>query len=401
MKEIEEVYKSVENELESGTVGYYILPEASHAKEIKSFCDKYDFQTKGIKNIAIIGIGGSSLGTRAIDTLLENSDVRNDKNLIFFENVDPNEISKNLKDLKLEETFFIVISKSGSTVETISHFKYLLSYFDLSFDSEKLREHFVTITDANSALDKFSHEFGLKSFNLPMNVGGRFSVLSVVGLLPLYILGYDIDKILLGAKELKDSFFNKNEDDICKKAILFANEYKQKPINVVFSYSSSFKYFNDWYVQLWGESLGKIDFDGNKVGLTPIGLIGSIDQHSFLQLIIEGSLDKTVTMIKVKDMQNDLLIPDIKIPFLQKTDFINGETFNTLLNAQCDATMQSIKEQDIATDIIELEKIDEKSVGYLIFYYELLTSMVGKLLNVDTYNQPGVEFGKQILQKKF
>jgi glucose-6-phosphate isomerase len=399
MMQSEELYDAIIAESED--IGYYTLPESDYIGEIKSFCKEYDFEKRGIKNIAILGIGGSSLGIRAIDTLLRDGENRDDKKLVYFENVDPFEIKRNLKDLKLQETFFIVTSKSGSTVETISHLKYLLSHFDITVESSEFREHFVTITDSGSLLDSFSQDHEVKSFHIPHNVGGRFSIFSAVGLLPFYILGYDVDKLLLGAYELKESFFNKNEDEMCEKALMIAGSHSQRPINVLFSYSSAFKYFNDWYVQLWGESLGKIDFDGNRVGLTPIGLIGSIDQHSFLQLIIEGPRDKSVTMIKVKDMQNDLAIPDIKIPYLEKTDFINGHTFNTLINAQCDATMQSIKDQDIPVDLIEIETIDEKSVGYLIFYYELLTSMVGKLLNVNTYDQPGVELGKRILAKKF
>ena len=397
--EIKSLYDALLEESESGNVGYLSLPEINDAQNINSFCKEYDFQT--IKNVAVIGIGGSSLGTKAINSLLSHTKNRNDKNLLFFENVDPLEIERNLKNLKLEETFFIVISKSGGTIETTSHLKYLLHHFGLGFDSLQFREHFCLITDKGSPLDKFGEDLSLKRFYIPLNVGGRFSVLSAVGLLPLCILGYDIDKLLDGALQLRESFFAQGEDNLCQKALFYARNKEQLPMNVLFSYSSSFTHFNDWYVQLWAESLGKVDLDGTRVGLTPIGLIGSVDQHSFLQLVIEGPRDKSVTMIKVKDFGSALEIPDISLPYLEKTNFINTNSFQTLINAQCDATMQSIREQNIPVDFIEIDSLDEKSAGYMIFYYELLTSLVGRELNINTYDQPGVELGKVILKKKF
>ena len=170
---------------------------------------------------------------------------------------------------------------------------------------------------------------------------------------------------------------------------------------VVFSYSSLLERFNKWYVQLWGESLGKINKKGVRVGLTPIGLLGSIDQHSFLQLLIEGPKDKTVTFIKINNFESSLKIPNISFPYLEKTDFVNSITFNELINAQCDATRESVVRSGIDVDEIILEKLNEKDVGALLMYYELLTSAVGALFEINTYNQPGVELGKNILKTKF
>jgi glucose-6-phosphate isomerase len=396
--DIQRLYDLIDEELKSGGVGYYDLPQSDLA-DIKSFCDDYGLEK--IKNVAVLGIGGSSLGTKAIDALLEHGENRNDKKIIYFENVDPNEIVDNLKGLDFDETLFLVISKSGGTIETTSHLKFLLHTFDITLDSDAFKEHFIFITDERSPLDRLGDDLGVKRFYIPQNVGGRFSVLSPVGLLPLHIAGYDIEKLLAGALKLKESFFKREEDELCKKAIYYASGAEDRPVNVLFSYTSAFKYFNDWFVQLWAESLGKINLDGTKVGLTPVGLIGSVDQHSFLQLIIEGALDKTVTMIKVKEFANDITIPDISLPHLEKTDFINNHSFNELINAQCDATMQSILDQNVPVDMIEISKLDEQSAGYMIFYYELLTSLTGKLLNVNTYDQPGVELGKIILKKKF
>ena len=393
-------YEAIIEESTSGEIGYYALPEdMATLSEIKDFCENYDFDA--IKNVVVIGIGGSSLGTKAIDHMLSHTKNRNDKNLLFMENVDPNEIERNLKNVKFEESFFIMISKSGGTIETTSHVKYIVDKYGVSFEDAAFVKHFAIITDPLSPLDQFAKDFALTTFHLPLNVGGRFSIFTPVGLLPLRILGYDVDKLLQGARELKKSFFDKNQDTVVQKAYYYATNQEQLPINVLFSYSSSFKYFNDWYVQLWGESLGKINRDGTKVGLTPIGLVGSVDQHSFLQLIIEGPQNKTVTMIKVEDFENEMQIPDVMIPHLEKTNFINTKSFNTLINAQCDATMQSIKDQDVSVDMITLPRLDESSAGEMIMYYELLTSITGHFLNVNTYDQPGVELGKVILKEKF
>ncbi len=401
-QEIDKLYEKIEQEQKSNQIGYYdlVFDKDNIIKKIEKFSTSKDLSK--IDNIVIIGVGGSSLGIKAIDSMLSHTKNRNSKNLIFLENVDPIDISKKSKNLTLKNSLFIVISKSGSTIETTSILKYLIAKFKLSCsDDLRLKEHFVFITDLNSPLDLWAKSENITVFHIPLNVGGRFSILSAVGLFPLSILGYDIKALLDGAKVLRESFFNKNEDQIIKKALHYVKNRKDQPINILFSYSNSLKHFNDWYIQLWAESLGKIDKNGNRVALTPIGLIGSIDQHSFLQLIIEGTKDKSVTMIKIKNFQNGIQIPDIKLPNLSKLNFINNRSFQTLINAQCDATMRSILDQKIDIDLIEIEYLSEQSVGYMIYYYELLTSLCGILLNINTYNQPGVEYGKKILKERF
>ena len=155
-------------------------------------------------------------------------------------------------------------------------------------------------------------------------------------------------------------------------------------------------------MQLWGESLGKINASGEKVGLTPIALIGSIDQHSFLQLIVQGVRDKSVTFLSLNPAHSlRPQIPNVKIPHLESTDFVNNQSFATLLHNQRLATMQTIENEGITTDCIEVMRLCEESVGILIAYFELLTSCVGNIFEIDTYNQPGVEFGKVRLKKLF
>jgi glucose-6-phosphate isomerase len=196
-------------------------------------------------------------------------------------------------------------------------------------------------------------------------------------------------------------FFNHQENHLLEKACFYYEHNKSQSINVLFSYANDLEHFTKWYVQIWGESLGKIDKSEHSVGGTPIGLIGSVDQHSFLQLLIEGPKDKTVTFISIKDFENDLKIPNISLKYIEKTDFINNMSYNTLINAQCEATKESLKQSGVAVDSLVIEKISETNIGALIIHYELLTSLVGTMLNINTYNQPGVELGKEILYKKF
>jgi len=291
-----------------------------------------------------------------------------------------------------------MISKSGSTIETTSIFKVIIEHFDLDLDGADAKKVFV-ITDAGSPLSDFAKYHNLEEFTIPDNVGGRFSVLSAVGIIPLVLAGYDVKSLLHGAEGFVKKFFKGKENHLLQKANYLYENSKSENITVLFSYADSLENLTKWFVQLWGESLGKINIDGERVGLTPIGLIGSVDQHSFLQLIIEGPQDKTVTFIKIDNFENDLKIPDISLHGIEKTNFINDKSFNTLINAQCDATMQSVAESGGNVDLINIANISEKNIGALLVYFELLTSLVGTMLRVNTYNQPGVELGKQILYK--
>ncbi|QOQ97570.1 glucose-6-phosphate isomerase [Helicobacter winghamensis] len=392
-------FQKVLVERNSQLSGYYDLP----FKDNQEIFDYLEYNTKfleSITNIIIVGIGGSSLGTKAIDTLLSHQNNRKKIKLRFLEHTDPIMIQKDLRRVKYEDTLFIVISKSGLTVETTSLFKYILARFSLLKSDRK--NHLLAITDSNSPLQKWCQKERIQNITISPNIGGRFSVLSAVGLLPLAILGYDIKKILQGAKQINDDFFINRKDNILKKALFLAKNETTYPINVLFSYSSVFRHFNAWYVQLWGESLGKLDTYQQKRGLTPIALIGSIDQHSFLQLIMQGPANKTITFLSVENLsQKPLYIPDISLEGLEETDFVNQTSFNQLLKLQCISTKESVISQNVPVDSIVLDSLNEQSVGALVFYYELLTSCVGILLQIDTYNQPGVELGKKILREKF
>ncbi|MDQ7068092.1 MAG: glucose-6-phosphate isomerase [Sulfurimonas sp.] len=374
---------------EKESIGYYNLVEQD-TNEIKDFA-------KDIKqrNVVVIGIGGSTLGTYAIYKFLKHSKVLS-KKLYFLETTDPIDIQSKLEDINLNDTLFIVISKSGTTVETISIFKYINSLVKID------KNNTVIVTEFDSKLNAYAKIHKMKVFEIPKNVGGRFSVFSAVGLLPLAIVGIDIDVILGAIKKSHDSFFEKKNvyKNIIKKGRFFV-EYKNNfNINVVFSYSSRLEGFNKWYIQLWGESLGKIDINNTRQGLTPVGIIGPIDQHSFLQLIVGGKRDKTVTVIKVDNFANDLKIPAIELDGLEELNYLHDIEFSSLINKQADATIESINAlNDIPCDVITIDGVNEGAIASLMYEYELLTSVCAKFMYINAYDQPGVESGKIILKK--
>ncbi|MGE0739273.1 glucose-6-phosphate isomerase [Sulfurimonas sp.] len=373
------------------SIGYYNLvhQDTSAFKEYASKVTQ--------SNIVVIGIGGSTLGTYAIYKFLKHSKNLS-KKLFFLETTDPIDIKSKLKRVDdLQDTLFIIISKSGTTIETVSIFKYINSLVKCD------ERNTVVVTEGDSKLNQYAVANGLRNFEIPKNVGGRFSVFSAVGLLPLAIVGIDIDELLDGAKKVYNSFFEQKDayERVLKKARFFVECKDSFNINVVFSYSSRLEGFNKWYIQLWGESLGKVDRNTTRQGLTPIGIIGPIDQHSFLQLIVEGRRDKTVTVIKVEDFASNLKIPKIALQGLEELDYIDEIEFSALINKQADATIESIQNLgDIPCDVMTIDSVNERSIASLMYEYELLTSVCAEFMYINAYDQPGVEAGKIILKQK-
>jgi glucose-6-phosphate isomerase len=387
-------FEKVRDESVSKKVGYYHLPKQS--KQL--LVELKEIDTQLYEQVVVVGIGGSSLGIKAIESMLKLY-TKDAKEILYLENLDPIVASDMLEKINPQKACFFVISKSGGTIETISLFKTMIKYFSLPL---KDAQNIYVITDENSNLDCFAKKNNLKTFHIPANVGGRFSVLSAVGVVPLTFAGYEMFTILDEADKFLGSFFKGNQSHIIDKAYYYYKNRDKYKMNILFSYSSLFEEFNKWYVQLWGESLGKRDRSDERVGLTPIALIGSVDQHSFLQLIIEGPKDKTLTFLKVDDFKIDLNIPNITLDCIEKTDYVNGVSFNELINAQCDATKRSTIQSGVkAVDTITLSELNGQNIGVLIVYFELLTSLVGAMLEIDTYDQPGVELGKKILQNHF
>jgi glucose-6-phosphate isomerase len=388
IKSNDTIFEAVKSEQEY--IGYYKLP-FQDTSDIKEFA-----KNVRQKHIAVIGIGGSSLGTFAIYDFLKRSH-EYDKFLHFFESTDPIDINARIKKLDLEDTLFIVISKSGTTVETISIFKYL--HTKVTID----KKNCIVISEDDSKLSDYARINDMKTFIIPKDVGGRFSVFSSVGLVPLACIGVDIDELLKGCLKVHNSFFEKDEffEPLMEKGRFIVENRHRFNINILFSYSSALKGFNDWYVQLWGESLGKFNINGTRQAFTPIGLIGPVDQHSFLQLIMEGKRDKTVTFVKVECRGDDTNIPNMDLEYLEELSYLKNISFNQLITKQADATIEALDNlQDVPFDVITIEKVDEYNLAKLMYSYQLLTSIVGKFVQINTYDQPGVENGKIILKEK-
>lgn len=388
IKSNEIIFEGIKKEIES--IGYYNLP-LQDTSIYKDFA-----KTVQQKHVAIIGIGGSTLGTIAIYNFLKKANSY-DKKLHFFESTDPMDIQSRLSKLELEDTLFIVISKSGTTIETISLFKYFHTLTKID------KNNCVIVSESDSKLTSYANKHGMKTFEIPKDVGGRFSVFSAVGLLPLAIVGIDIDNLLKGSKKVRNSFFEQTEfyEPIMQKARFLVENKAKFNINVLFSYSSSLEGFNKWYIQLWGESLGKLNVNNTRQALTPIGLIGPVDQHSFLQLIAEGKRDKTVTFVKVNDFEEDTIIPSNTLDGFEDLEYVDGLKFAELIEAQANATIEAIENmQDVPCDVITIDKVDEYNIAALMFNFQLLTSIVGKFVQINTYDQPGVEAGKIILKDK-
>lgn len=384
----------VNDEYEKGEVGYYHLPSLS-ASLLPSIKKLDSALGNSVDTVVLVGVGGSALGVRAIEYMLSPCSARK---LKIIDNLDESSVKKVLDEIEFSSTLFIISSKSGTTLETITIFKYILN----KFKPKNLSNNFVFITDKGTLLDDLASENGASVFFIPHNVGGRFSVLSAIGLVPLMLCGIDVSKLLEGAAACAKRYIDDGDMSLVAKAHHYAT-HRHAKINVLFSYSDRFEKFNEWYVQLWAESLGKRQ--GHKrVGLTPVGLIGSKDQHSFLQLIMDGTKDKSVTFLRIKEHLKDglgRLSTDqngFKLGALNINEFADNFSISELLNLQADATSMALVQEGLSVDEIELDRLDEWHIGWLIYYYELLTSATGIMLGINPYDQPGVEIGKRILK---
>ena len=389
IKSNDDILNNLKEEIE--TIGYYSLHKENigsiltHAKKVR-------------KNfIYVLGIGGSSLGAKAIYTFLRTTHNFN-KRLFFLDTIDPLRINYLLSLGDINNSHFIVISKSGSTIEPISILKFLDAKINISKDNCSV------ISEKHTPLWEFASKNNLEKFSIPENVGGRFSAFSPAGLIPLAMIGVDIQKLLDGCKIVHDDFFNKGEyyDLIINKARFLVENKSRFAINIIFSYSSVFRDFNRWFVQLWAESLGKKNINGTRQGLTPISLIGPDDQHSFLQLIMDGPRNKTVTFFKIANLKDESKIPNKEKFGCFDLNYLNNKSFNELINLQADSTYAAILlEKDIPCDKITITNIDENNIAKLMYRFFLLTSCVGSFLQINTYDQPAVELGKEILKNKF
>lgn len=398
-------FEYVKNNRGKGWMGWTELPY--NQKEIvEDILQTAKDVRKNFDYFVVLGIGGSALGPiavyQALCHLYHNElpkRVRKSPKFYVMDNIDPERMNALFDIIDPAKTMFNVVTKSGATSETMSQYLIVTDIL-----KEKLgdgyKNNIIATTSADSGnLIKIAKAEGFKTFFIPDGVGGRFSELCPVGLLPAAVLGIDIKGMLKGA-EFMDKTCNRaaaaKNPALMAALLQYLAMNKGYNVSVMMPYADSLKYMADWYCQLWGESLGKAkDLDGNTVnaGQTPVKSLGVTDQHSQVQLYTEGPYDKIITFIAVDDFRSELLIPDGAEEY-PNVNFLCGATMGKLLNTERRATEYALLKSGRMNNTIVLPEVNAFTIGQLLFFYELQTAYTGAMLNIDTYNQPGVEEGK-------
>ncbi len=358
------------------------------------------------ESFVVLGIGGSALGPIAVQQALNHPkwnelprEKRGGPKLYVEDNVDPERMAALFDVIDPDTTVFNVITKSGSTSETMSQLLIVMRMLLDRYGAERLKERLIATTDEKLGnLIGIAKQYGLTTFYVPEGVGGRFSELCPVGLLPAAVCGIDIREMLRGAADMdkrcdSEDVIN-NPALMCAAAELIAMN-KGANVGVLMPYADSLKYFADWYAQLWAESLGKLTPDGRRVGQTPVKSLGVTDQHSQVQLYTEGPYDKTVTFIGVEEYRTVFEIPHA-VDENPGVAFLSGHTLNELITAERRATEFAVAKSGHMNKTILLDKVGAYSIGELMMLFELQTAYAGELLGVNAYDQPGVEQGKKM-----
>ncbi len=359
------------------------------------------------ESFVVLGIGGSALGPIAVQQALNHlhynelpADKRNGPKLYVEDNIDPERMAALLDVIDIEKTVFNVISKSGGTSETMSQLLIISSLLHERLGDD-ISGHLIATTDAEKGhLLKIAAKESLTSFVIPDGVGGRFSELCPVGLLAAAVCGVNIRELLAGAAYM-DALCDQMTDVWRNPAYMYATlQYAAMQrgcnIGVVMPYADSLKYIADWYAQLWAESLGKkYRLDGSVVhaGQTPVKALGVTDQHSQVQLYTEGPFDKVVTFLGVEHYRCTTAIRD-GYPDVPDVSFLCGHTQNELIAAELKATEYAVAKSGHLSNTILLPEVNAFTVGELLFFFEMATAFAGELIGINTFDQPGVEEGK-------
>lgn len=396
----------------TGMMGWTELPYNQN-EVVEEILETAKTVRKNFKYFVVLGIGGSALGPIAVFQALKHlhyNDLpdrkRGGPKFYVEDNVDPERMSALLDVIEPEKTMFNVITKSGSTSETMSQYLIVWDMLKQKFGADA-KNHVVATTSENSGnLIKIAKTEGLKTLFIPDSVGGRFSELCPVGLFPAAVLGVNIKSMLKGAAYM---------DKICSRADYKKNpamafallQYvaikKGKNISVMMPYSDGLRFMADWYCQLWAESLGKaVNKKGEPVfaGQTPVKSLGVTDQHSQVQLYTEGPFDKVVTFVAVDEYRKEVIIPDGCEEF-PNVNFLCGHSMNELISTEMKATEYALCRKNRLNNTIYLPEINEFTLGEFMFMLELATAYAGEMLGIDTFNQPGVEEGKNATYAMF
>ena len=350
---------------------------------------------KGFATVAVLGIGGSSLGGQALTSLRKAA-----KPFVeFHDNPDPFSWAKALKRFDLKKTHFVAISKSGGTAETLMQVLTAAEALEKA-GVKALKKHFTIITEPHkSALADFADSIGATKLDHPLGVGGRYSVLTMVGLLPALLMGLDGKQLRAGAQAVLDEVLGAKSPDAASPAVGAAlhqalSEEGKLATTVLWPYADDLAVFGGWWRQLWAESLGK---DGK--GSTPVSVLGPVDQHSQLQMFRDGPATALFTLVTVDTKGKGPAAPRARANALG-LKYLAGKRLGDLVDAEARATAQTLFKNGRPVRQIHLSKVDEFHIGALMMHFMLETIIMGRLMGVDPFDQPGVEEGK-ILAREY
>ena len=390
------IVDDVQRAHESGKLGFGDLPsDDSSVKAVTGFAQSHSFP-----NILILGIGGSALGPAALDSALARPN--SGKRLIVLDNIDPDFVRDSLDSISAQDTIVNIIAKSGVTAETMATFAIVRQWMIGALGEARARERFVVTTDPQKGdLLAIARQENYPAFAIPPNVGGRFSVLTPVGTLPAALLGIDVAALMEGARkaavQARNPFFQ--NPALVTAFIQFVLEReKAKRILVLFPYSQALWKFGFWFKQLWGESLGKkMDRRGREVyyGQTPTAALGVTDQHSQLQLFIEGPNDKSFLFWDVREFRNTLPI-DHPFSKFDSMGYLQNKSVADLFRAEKQATEIALTESGRPNATITVDRINEETLGSLIMFSQYVAAYTGEFYDIDAFDQPGVEYGKKL-----
>jgi glucose-6-phosphate isomerase len=399
---LKDAHQSVLQQANAGKLGFVDLPNnTEEARKIMSWARKVrgSFDT-----LVVLGIGGSALGTIALQQALRPTywnlgDKKARKGwlrLFVFDNVDPRWAADLAGALNPKKTLFNVISKSGTTAESLAAYFIFRKAVEDKVGAKKAPRHFVITTDAQKGyLRELANREKMDSFVVPANVGGRFSVLTPVGLVPAALAGVNLVGLLNGAKAMRtrcQSGSLRQNPAAAYASLQYLYYQKGAKLSVLMPYSQNLYSVADWYRQLWAESLGKkLDRNGRtvNVGPTPIKALGVTDQHSQAQLYMEGPYDKVITFLSVEDFGRKTLIPRV-----DKSHYLGGRTLNELLKAEEQGTRSALTKAERPNLTVTVDEVSETTIGELFFFFEMAAAYMGELLNINAFDQPGVELAK-------
>jgi glucose-6-phosphate isomerase len=389
----------------TGALGFLDLPRdrALHDQS-RAFAK----QVRGrFDDVVLLGIGGSALGPIALHTALDKRDWNtltkkargNKPRFHVLDNVDPGTIADLLTRLALDRTLFIVVSKSGGTAETMAQYLVVRGVLNERF-GDAAREHLVFVTDPErGALRDVARREHIPALDIPANVGGRFSVLTPVGMLPAALLGMKTRQILAGAadmeKRCRSARLRDNPGAVFGTLQWLADTHMGRGVHVLMPYSDTLRDIANWFVQLWAESLGKHRQPGDAgFGPTPLAAHGATDQHSQVQLFMEGTPNKTVSFIQLGEHPVDVPIPRLHQDVAELA-YLGGHRLGELIDIERRATAGALARRGRPNLTIHADHADEWHVGALLMLLEVATIYAGRRYGVNPLNQPGVELGKQ------